>query len=85
MANGIVPSDASPHMLLIPMEQQQLMTDFLTSLGSPIDPSGFVISSTMPSTLAIATDKQVINFLNLTVESISKYHEKRSIAMNDEF
>ena len=60
------------------------MTDFLIRLGSSIDSSGFAIPSVMSSTLAIAINEQATNFLNLSLQAITGYHEHQSIAMDDE-
>ena len=86
IANGIVPTDVSSDMLLIHMEHQQLMTDFLARLASPTDTSGFPIPSSMYSDLAIASSAQVSSFLDGAIKTIANYfHEQKVVDADDEW
>ena len=55
IANRTTTTNATPETLMVAMEQQELMTNFLSRLASATDSSGFKLSFSLYSNLAVTT------------------------------
>ena len=78
LANRTTSLDVTPEILMIRMEQQELMTTFLSRLTSPTDLSGFKIPFSFYSNLAVTTmldDPQCIALVELILKWVHRFHE----------
>lgn len=87
LANGL-PSEASPEFLLISMENQHLIEEFLRRLASATNLSGFEVPSAFFSNIALISypsNQSIHQFIDQVIEVLYLYHEQRLLLLSEKW